>query len=287
MRRREFLALLTAGGDRRFVGGSARLTEAQTDVAREAGRMPTQAELDAMVQEWWETVRIDRTREDVWDDEIGAVDALMDDVDEFPEWSLQVRGAMPRSGFEMCSHRWLDGGGDALTATAERWRARGDANTVLAAIFAPGEGLIGLLQNRCGYKVIDRLDILIRMIGGDDSQAGDLPGTCCRRQIGMSLRDDPARYYETLGMLWGLGARLTGRDEAWLRANKPAVAEAAARALGEVQRAGELAPLRRWLVASMLKATKIWCAFALWDAGDVELPDHARDLPDALAALAT
>lgn len=369
MRRREFLALLTAGATGALVGGNGHPTQAQTDAAREAGSMPTQAELDAMMQEWWETVRTDRSGEYVWDDEIKAVNALMDDVDEFPDWSLQVRGAMPRSGFEMCSHRWLDGladvltmlgeerhfdsprghcgdvprwvqeaamdradaveawadgqvagnmsgarvagwlgdtnaqkveaahafvelvrlgfagGGAPLSAAAERWRWRADANPVVAAMFGHGEGLDGLLHSNCGYKIVDRLDIMIRIIGGDDSGAGDLPGVCCRRQIGMSLRDDPGRYYETLGILWGLESRLTDRDEGWLPGSKPEVADAAVRALGEVQQAGEMTPLRRWLIASMLKATKIWCEFALWDIGDASVPEYARDLPDVIAAL--
>ena len=52
-------------------------------------------------------------------------------------------------------------------------------------------------------------------------------------------------------------------------------------------RAGSPTPLRRWLVASLLKSTKIWCQ-ALLNATakyDVALPAYALDLPDVVAAI--
>ena len=62
--------------------------------------------------EWWVAPLVYTWpgRERVWDEEVKAVNAMMDKIDEFPEWALQIRGAMPnRDGFEMCTHRWLDG----------------------------------------------------------------------------------------------------------------------------------------------------------------------------------
>ena len=43
-----------------------------------------------------------------------AINALMAEVGELPEWALQVRDAMPKWGFEMCGHRWLDGLDDVM-----------------------------------------------------------------------------------------------------------------------------------------------------------------------------
>jgi len=320
----------------------------------------------------WETCVLDATGEYVFDDEVKAVNAMMRDIDEFPEWALQVRDAMPKYGLEMCSHRWLDGLDDVLSmigaeehfpssaghcgdipgrivAAAERraqaaqswiegrapqndlctqvaewlgeqtpekkeaatcfvelvrgfffddrpndealqlakqWRTRADANRSLKTLFSSGEGLDFLLQNRCGFKMIDRLDIAIRVIGGDDSESADLVGACID-QIRFVPRDDPARFDTTRGYLWGLDAYLRGRGQEWLRANKPECAGAAIYALQGVSRAGPPTPLRRWLVASLLKSTKIWCQ-ALLNATaryDVALPAYALDLPDVVTAI--
>jgi hypothetical protein len=101
----------------------------------------------------------------------------------------------------------------------------------------------------------------------------------------LARRADPERYETTRGYLWGLYAYLMGRDEAWLRETKPECAGAAVYPLQGVWRAGSPTPLRRWLVASLLKSTKVRCQCALDRARDPDLPGHFRDLPDVVAAL--
>lgn len=157
------------------------------------------------------------------------------------------------------------------------WRSRGEHNDVLASRFEEG-GFAGLLQNTCGFKTIDYLDLHIRRIGGDTSPERDTR-CLCNGQLRYVLRDDPERYDTTRGYLWGLHAYLHGRHETWLRSTVPECAGAAVYALQGVCRAGSPTPLRRWLVASLLKTTKIWCQRALSRMGDELVPGYASDLP--------
>jgi hypothetical protein len=139
---------------------------------------------------------------------------------------------------------------------AKAWRGREAKNQILATMFR-GEGFDNLLQNRCGYKVICRLDLYVRIIGGDDTDAGERHGVC-NDQLRYMLRDDPGQFTMSRGYLWGLSAYLAERDEGWLRANKSECAGAAIHALQTVAQTGQPTPLRRWLVASLLKTTKTW-----------------------------
>jgi len=324
-------------------------------------------ELDKLTHKWWETTVLDATGEYVWDEEVRAVNATMTDVGEFPGWALQVRDAMPKYGFEMCSHRWLDGLDDVIRmigaeefhpssaghcgdvpgrivdaaqqravavqhwmdgeappehsldrqaaewlgeqthekkeaaacyaelvgayflksddakALTAQWQARVDQNEILKLMFE-GEGFHSLLECACGFKIMGRLDLYIRIIGGDHSQAGERHGVC-NDQLRFVVRDDPARFDTTRGTLWGLHAYLLGRDEEWLWANKPECAGAAIYALRGVSRAGAPTPLRRWLMASLLKSTKIWCQCMLNNVGEDKVSAYARDLPDVAAAI--
>lgn len=341
-------------------------TEHMTNV----GRKLTAEDLDRLTHKWWETSVIDATGEYIWDDEIKAVNGMTDRIDVFPEWALQVRGAMPKFGFEMCSHRWLDGldnvirmigaedywpstagtcgdvsgrivnaaekrvvavqqwldgtgpQGDGLSSQvaewlgeqtpekreaatcfvelvrgffcgtrqgedprelAKGWRARSRHNQILAEMFQ-GEGFDSLLECRCGFKIVHRLDLYIRMIGGDQTQATERHGIC-NSQLRFVFRDDPERYETTRGYLWGLHAYLTEHDEEWLCENKPDCAGAAMFALHGVEGGGGPTPLGRWLVASLLKSAKIWCQCALEKNSDDRVPECATDLPELVTAV--
>ena len=328
----------------------------------------TKADLGKLIEEWWKTHATHRGGNDYeWDDEIRAVNALTPPAESLPDWAVKVRSAMPRYGFELCSHRWLEGlehvlrmigderpypstaghcgdvpdeiidaameradavarwldgttasddplQGDVATrlgppdaekeeaarcfvelvrsfltesrpcqnalALTKRWRGKSKNNGVIQQMLV-GEGLHGLLQNRCGFKFIDRLDIYIQMIGGDMSRADDRHGVCVD-QCRFTYPDDPARYETTRGYLWGLYAYLTGRDGKWLESHRPECADAAIHALNGVSRAGEPSPLRRWLVASFLKSAKLWIAHAV---PRDRIPSNVRELPDVLEAL--
>ena len=339
---------------------------------RNDGQSAVTSVSDELVSRWWETSVLDATGEYVWDEEVKAVNAMMAGIEVFPEWALQIRDAMPKYGFELCSHRWLDGlddvirmigaeeffpsdaghcgdipgrvvdaaiqrttavqrwleGGDPTTRELDgqvtewlgeptpekreaatcfvelirahflmaqkpaddeakpltaQWRARADQNEILKLMFE-GEGFDGLLENRCGFKVMDRLDLYMRIIGGDHSQAGERHGVC-NDQLRFVLRDDPARFDTTRGYLWGWQAYLLDHDEEWLQGNRSECAGAAIYALQGISRAGGPNPLRRWLVASLLKSSKIWCQCMLNNVGEDKVPTYARDLPDVVAAI--
>jgi len=330
----------------------------------------TTADLDALTRKWWEAPVSDATGQPGWDEEIKAINAASARIATFPRWVLEVRETMPKWGFEMCAHRWLDGldevlrmietgrswpstlghcgdvpgrifsaverraaalqawgerqvpakdcfrrqvaywlgeptpakreaaeclaelmrafffateGEDTAKERAKAWRGRASANELLALLFE-GEGLDALLENRCGFKTLDRLDLYIRIIGGDLSQAAERHGLC-NRQLRFVLRDDPARYEVTRGYLWGLQAYLLGHDAAWLRSAQPECAGAAIYALRRASAGGEPTLLRRWLVASLLKAAKIWCQRALAPSGDGVKPAYTEELPDVASAI--
>jgi len=172
---------------------------------------------------------------------------------------------------------------DDAKALAEQWRARTDQNEILKLMFE-GEGFHSLLECACGFKIMDRLDLYICIIGGDRSQAGERHGVC-NDQLRFVLRDDPARFDTTRETLWGLQAYLLGRDEEWLQATKPECAGGAIYALRGVSRAGAPTPLRRWLVASLSKSTKIWGQCMLNNMKEDKVPAYALDLPDVAAAI--
>ena len=61
------------------------------------------SELQALCKAWWDTPLPPD------DPEARALDAWTEKLWPLPDWALQIRGAMPKWGFEMCSHRWLEG----------------------------------------------------------------------------------------------------------------------------------------------------------------------------------
>ncbi len=332
-------------------------------------RVVSLTEVDELTGAWWESLaEAQRTNEETQKAEAELLDAMEAELGEIPEWARQVRAAMPDWGFEICSHRWLEGldeamgmiadgefreatagrCGDVPSAVAEeaerlaldverwagasetagepldgqvaewlgqptpekqeaarcfvelvcaaffrpeeemkalsaRWRKRVAADGILERLFY-GDGLDGGLASRCGFQTIRRLSIYLRIIGGDDSQLEETRWFC-NTQMRHVLRDDPPRLYTTLGYLWGWQAYLLGRDEGWLRKNKPEVAGAAIYALQAVSRAGPPTPLRRWLLASLLSTTRFWYQRGLNFAGADSTPSFARDLPGLSAAL--
>ena len=347
--------------------------EQKKAVTQEKGKY-AMANLDKLTKEWWECPGLKAAGKVVWDDEVKAVNAMTKNIGEIPEWALQVRSAMPKYGFEMCSHRWLDGlddviqmigeeefrpstaghcgdipgrvvnaagqraaavqqwldrktrkdnaldqqvakqlgkttpekkeaaacfvemvrayffmtqkpGTEETKALAKQWRSRADRNPTLKVMFE-GEGLDGLLENRCGFKVIDRLDLYIRIIGGNRSRAGERHGGCIA-QTRFTFRDDPARFDTTRGILCGLDAYLRNRDDTWLRANKPDCVGAAIHARQGVSQPGTPTPLRRWLVASFLKTGKLWCQCVVNRIGKDKAPAYALDLPNVKEAIQT
>ena len=204
----------------------------------------------------WETDAFHVGDEYVLDDDATSLNRIALSLREIPDWAVRVREAMPKYGFELCSHRWLAGlreamemvgaqkawpteigrcgdvpesvtqaarqradaveawlagrqDDDALRSRirgtlgestphkaeaalcfvelvrdcfgqsspldegvelSAKWRERAVGNPIVATMFE-GEGFDSLLENPCGYKTIDGLDIYIEIIGGDLSRA--------------------------------------------------------------------------------------------------------------------
>ncbi len=318
----------------------------------------TEARAHAAIPDtWWDACLPDAAG----DDETRTIDRMMGEIDDLPDWALQARADMPKWGFEMCAHRWLDGldhavdmvargaytaseaghcgdvpatiaqGAEARADAVQRWiddedaagdptakhtrdvlgdkdpakveaaacfvqlvrtgffrweelddvaapwRERAAANSLLATVFE-GEGLDGHLHNDCGHKVLHRLDTFVRLIGRDTRGTDERHGAC-NSQLRFVFRDDPERYEVTRGVLWGLYAYLAGRDAEWLRARHREVAGAGVVTLRRLTDAGEATPVRRWLAASLLKTTKLWCERALSRCDPAQVPATATRLP--------
>lgn len=316
---------------------------------------------ERVTKKCWETSAFHKGQEYVLDDEALALNDMASRLGELADWAVSVREQMPKYGFELCSHRWVEGLEEAMKMiaaqkawpteagrcgdvpaavtqaalqragavqawlngqapsdpiktrvaavlgqptpekteaaecfvqlvkicfderrdpkeSAKQWRAKAVDNPTLAIMFK-GEGFDSLLQNPCGFKIVDRLDIYIQIIGGDLSKASERNGVC-NDQSRFILRDDPQRFTVTRGYLWGMHAYLAGRDAEWLKQNKPHCAEAAVYALETVSRVGPLDPLRSWVVASLLKSAKTWVQKIATDKPFDSIPDHPKDLPD-------
>jgi hypothetical protein len=319
---------------------------------------------ERVTKKCWETAAFRVGKQYVLDAEATALNDMALALGELPDWAVSVRDAMPKYGFELCSHRWVEGIDEAMKmvgagkawhttagrcgdvpasviddvmkradaveawlaghpdddplrarvfgalgqATADKteaarcfvavmrqcfagprsdetveaatqdWRARSAGNPILAMMFE-GKGLHVLLQNPCGYRLVQILDIYIEMIGGDQSRAAERHSICVG-QTGYILRDDPQRFTVTRGYLWGMFAYLAGHSADWLKENKPECAEAAVHALDTVSRAGPPNPLRSWLVASLLKSTKAWVQKIATEKPRDAIPEYPKDLPD-------
>jgi len=164
---------------------------------------------------------------------------------------------------------------------AATWRDRINENPLLALMFQ-GEGFDYLLQNRCGFMIIKRLDLYIQLISGKCNHANDRHGVC-NDQLRFDYTDDPERIEVTRGYLWGLYAYLMGHNADWLRTHKADCAGAGIYALQRVDVTGDRSLLRRWLVASLLKSAKVWCMVGRKPNDNA--PAQLMDLPDVLMAV--
>ena len=165
---------------------------------------------------------------------------------------------------------------DAQTV-AKRWRAEAPDTEVFRWLFL-GDGVVGVAENGCGYKYIERLDALLRITGGDYDRAVDVYYSCLTTLRHVD-RIDPPRLHVTRGYLWGLYAYLAGHDASWLREQHPECAGAAIHALQGVAQAGAPTPLRRWLVASLFRGTGWMYRRMLNMTHGEDVPGHASNLP--------
>jgi len=178
---------------------------------------------------------------------------------------------------------YLYGAFEDAQAIAGRWREDAPDTEVFQWLFL-GDGVVGTAENGCGYTYIERLDAILRIIGGDYDGAVDVYYSCLTTLRHVD-RIDPQRLHVTRGYLWGLHAYLADRDANWLRENHAECAGAAIHALHGVAQGGEATPLRRWLVAALFRGTKWMYRRMLNMTHGETVPEHASDVPSLDSAL--
>ena len=73
----------------------------------------------------------------------------------------------------------------------QQWRDKSADNPILQRLFY-GDGLDKGLESACGFQTIYRLDLLLRVIGGNDAPLEETRWFC-ESQLRFALRDDPDR----------------------------------------------------------------------------------------------
>jgi hypothetical protein len=141
------------------------------------------------------------------------------------------------------------------------WRAKTNENGILKYMFA-GDGLDQGLFGGSSYWLLHRLNVIIRLIGGDASDIQDITGSG-NYELRNVLRDAPLRMHVTLGYLWGIHAYLNGREVEWLRKEKPNLAGAAIFAYTCLARSTAERAVARWLAARLFVTTRFWYQRAL------------------------
>jgi hypothetical protein len=181
-----------------------------------------------------------------------------------------------RCFIELVRAKFSSSSDDEKKRLAQMWRDRSPQNPILQRLFY-GDGLDRGLENACGFQSVYRLDLFLRIIGGDDVPLHETRWFC-QTQLRFVLRDDPARLHVTVGYLWGIYAWLTDRDENWLRNNKEPLSQHAIHAL-QILKPGEKTALRCWLARSMLSTTKFFYQRTLTFTGRENAPTYLCDVP--------
>lgn len=159
------------------------------------------------------------------------------------------------------------------------WRAKTNDNGILKYMFT-GDGLDHGMFGGSSYWLLHRLNVIIRLIGGDASDIQDITGSG-NYELRNVLRDSPMRMNVTLGYLWGIYAYLHGREADWLRKEKPNLAGAAIHARNSLSNSRAEPPVVRWLGATLLVTVRFWYQRALVFAAQKQrVPAHFMDIPN-------
>lgn len=188
----------------------------------------------------------------------------------------EAKAEAARAYAEMVRAFLFAGEDGARAEVCRRWEERAQDNRIMEALLDGGNWRI-FLENACGYRLVPRLDSYLRLIGGDGGPEDERQATC-NWGLRYVLRDDPARYEVARGYLWGWQAYLLGEGEEWLRREHPYCAGPAVSVLRQLEGIDTSTSLIRWLVASALKTTKLWCEYVLAHAS-TPVPERAADLP--------
>jgi hypothetical protein len=158
------------------------------------------------------------------------------------------------------------------------WRVKMNENGLLKYMFT-GDGLDHGLFGGASYWLLHRLNVVIRLIGGDASDIQDITGSG-NYDLRNVLRDAPMRMNVTLGYLWGIYAYLHGHDAEWLRAQKTPLAGAAIFARNNLAYSQADPAVVRWLAAVLLVRMRFWYRRALIFAAQKQhIAPHFEDIP--------
>jgi hypothetical protein len=158
------------------------------------------------------------------------------------------------------------------------WRAKANENGLLKYMFT-GDGLDHGLFGGSSYWLLHRLNVVIRLMGGDASEIQDITSSG-NYELRNVLRDAPMRMNVTLGYLWGMYAYLHGHAAEWLRAEKPHLAGAAIFARNNLANSQAEPDVVRWLTAVLQVSTSFWYRRALIFAAQKQrVAPHYLDIP--------
>ncbi|MFZ6027040.1 MAG: hypothetical protein ACOYYS_04925 [Chloroflexota bacterium] len=158
------------------------------------------------------------------------------------------------------------------------WRTKTSGNGILKYMFT-GDGLDHGLFSGGSYWTLHRLNVILRLIGGDAAEIQDITGTG-NYELRNVLRDAPLRLNVTLGYLWGIHAYLHGYTAEWLRAEKPTWAGAAIAARNQLAKSDAAPEIVRWLASVLFVTTRFWYQRALVFASQKQnVPARFLDIP--------
>jgi len=167
---------------------------------------------------------------------------------------------------------------DEILALGETWRNQIGENKILERIFN-GEGLDRGLFSGSSYWALSRLDLILRIIGGDLTNREDILGSC-NYELRSVLQEDPLRIQITRGYIWGVYAYLKNKNEEWLLREKPDVSGSAIHSLHSFLNSSAPADLVSWLAVAFMLTMRFWYLRALiFAAQKASVPDHYWDVP--------
>ena len=167
---------------------------------------------------------------------------------------------------------------EKFNALGAKWRKQTDSNDLLKLIFS-GEGLDRGLCDGGGFWAEERLLLILRVIGGKQTDVKDLLGSC-NYQLRHVFRDDRERMMITKGYLIGIAGYLNGTSIADIRKEWPDLAGYAIKAYTCLANSKLNEKDKRAIAKKLFITAKYWYVRALIFSVKNELKKDDKLLPE-------